>query len=388
MINQRIHNYRITRKIGSGGMASVYEAIHTKLDTKVAIKVLNPVLATNDGIRKRFEQEAKIMASLNHDGITKVIDFDEEENRLAIVMEYLPGQTLDEYIKQKGALSEKQAKDIFIPVLDAFAYAHKKGIVHRDVKPSNIFITTKGKVKIMDFGIAKIIEDGASVLTQTGTQMGTPVYMSPEQVYDSKHIDKRTDIYSLGVTLWFMFSGKPPYDANTSSAFEIYKKIDSEPLPELCKYPAIDKLIKKATIKKFENRIQSCEEFINTLSVNNNSVNTKDIEKTQIVDVIIKDKKKDIEDKVTTKIDFRKLPDETNLELLYKYPDIKCIYLSGEIIENIRRNNDLLEPIRNLPKLRGINLFGQPLSTKIPLVEYFGTYDELFEHIIKMITKI
>ncbi|MFB1003368.1 MAG: protein kinase, partial [Bacteroidia bacterium] len=99
MLNQQIQNYKITREIGSGGMATVYEAIHTKLDTKVAIKVLNPVLATNDNIRKRFMQEAKIMATLNHEGITKVIDFDETESRLAIVMEYLDGQTLDELIK-------------------------------------------------------------------------------------------------------------------------------------------------------------------------------------------------------------------------------------------------------------------------------------------------
>jgi serine/threonine protein kinase len=258
MLNQKIHNYRITRKIGSGGMAIVYEAIHTKLDTKVAIKVLDPVLAANENIRQRFMQEAKIMASLNHEGITKVLDFDEEDNHLAIIMEYLDGKTLDELVKQKGTLSEARAKEIFIPVLEAFAYAHKKGIVHRDVKPSNIFITTEGKVKIMDFGIAKIVEDGANVLTQTGTQMGTPVYMSPEQVNDSKHIDHRTDIYSLGVTLWFMLEGKAPYNTSTDSSFEIFTKIVNAPLGDI---PQFNSIVQKATSKNIQNRYKDCNEF-------------------------------------------------------------------------------------------------------------------------------
>jgi serine/threonine protein kinase len=145
MLNKKIHNYKVTREIGSGGMATVYEAVHINLDTKVAIKVLDPVLAANESIRQRFMQEAKIMASLDHEGITKVIDFDESDNHLAIIMEYLDGQTLDEYVKLKGALSEDQAKEIFIPVLNAFEYAHSNNIVHRDVKPSNIFITKKVK---------------------------------------------------------------------------------------------------------------------------------------------------------------------------------------------------------------------------------------------------
>jgi TPR repeat protein len=262
MLQKQILNYKIIREIGSGGMATVYEAVHVKLDTKVAIKVLNPVLSANDGIRKRFEQEAKIMALLNHEGITKVIDFDEEENRLAIVMEYLNGQTLDEYINQKGALCEEEATKLFITILEAFSYAHKKSIVHRDVKPSNIFITTEGKVKIMDFGIAKIVEDGANVLTQTGTQMGTPVYMSQEQVNDSKNIDHRTDIYSLGIVLWYMLQGKPPYDGNQLSSFQIFTKIVNEPVSELLIYPKMDKIITKATAKDSHKRFKKCEEFV------------------------------------------------------------------------------------------------------------------------------
>ena len=307
MKGQQILNFKIIREIGTGGMATVYEAIHTKLDTKVAIKVLNPVLAANKGIRQRFMQEAKIMASLNHDSITKVIDFDEEENRLAIVMEYLDGQTLDEHIKQKGALNEKEAKKIFIPVLKAFSYAHNKGIVHRDVKPSNIFITSEGKVKIMDFGIAKIVEEGALVLTQTGTQMGTPVYMSPEQVHDSKNIDHRTDIYSLGVMLWFLLDGNPPYDTTKNSSFDIFMKINSEPLPKLASYSDLDLILQKATKKEMDNRYKNCEEFISAfslLSKVNHLSNQK--ENTDIVYKESLSQRNNIESKKTIKIKDKK----------------------------------------------------------------------------------
>jgi len=284
MIGQQIQNYKITHELGSGGMATVYEAVHVRLKTKVAVKVLNPVLASNEGIRKRFEQEAQIMASLNHEGITKVIDFDDKDNHLAIVMEFMDGQTLDEYINKKGALEEEEAMTIFLPILNAFAYAHSKGIVHRDVKPSNIFITSDGKVKIMDFGIAKIVEEGAKALTQTGTLMGTPVYMSPEQINDSKHIDQRSDIYSLGVTLWFMLNGKPPYDTSQDSSFQIFKKIDNVPLPELIEYPVLDIVIQKATAKKCNDRIKRCEEFIAVFSKSDYTLNVGIGGNTQLID--------------------------------------------------------------------------------------------------------
>jgi serine/threonine protein kinase len=262
MIGKQIHKFEITKEIGSGGMGTVYEAVHTRLENKVAIKVLDPVLSAVDDIRERFEQEAKIMASLTHGAITKVIDFDEEGSQLAIIMEFLDGETLDEYIRRNGSLKEDEAKRIFSSVLDAFEYAHNKGVVHRDVKPANIFITKNGDVKIMDFGIAKLMEDGAKMLTQTGTQMGTPVYMSPEQVNDAKNIDLRTDVYSLGATIWFALNGNPPYDATVDSTFAIYKKIDAEPLDELSNVSAeMNAVIQKATAKKPEDRYSNCAEL-------------------------------------------------------------------------------------------------------------------------------
>lgn len=261
MIGKKILNYRISRLIGEGGMATVYEAIHEKLDTKVAIKVLNPVLTANANIRQRFLQEAKMIASLNHQNIVKVIDYEEQSDFLAIVMEYLDGSDLSDYIKENGKLPLNESVRLFIKVLDAFSYAHSKCIVHRDVKPSNIFLVGNIEPKILDFGIAKMLETDAA-LTHTGTQMGTPVYMSPELVNADKNIDHRSDIYSLGVTLFYILQGQPPYDATTISNFQIFNKIYAEPLPLLSGVPDIfNQIIQKATAKKPDDRFQSCNEF-------------------------------------------------------------------------------------------------------------------------------
>ena len=140
MLGQKIHHYIITRLIGEGGMASVYEATHEKLQTKVAIKVLNPMLAANSNIRQRFENEARFMASLSHPNITRAIDYEERPDLLAIILEFLEGKDLNVTIRKSGPLPLNETLTCFTQVLDAFDYAHRKGIVHRDVKPSNIFI--------------------------------------------------------------------------------------------------------------------------------------------------------------------------------------------------------------------------------------------------------
>jgi len=260
MIGEKIHNYKISRLIGEGGMASVYEAVHEKLQTKVAVKILNPMLAANKNIRQRFENEARFMASLTHPNITRVIDYEERPDLLAIIMEFLEGEDLSSRIKKTGAMPPDEAIRIFQQVLDAFQYAHQKGIVHRDVKPSNIFLEPNGTVKILDFGIAKLVDSGED-MTMTGTQIGTPVYMSPEQVNTDKTIDHRSDIYSLGVTLYYLLRGEAPYDTTISSSFQIYTKIVQEPLPDLAGFPELNLVIKTATNKDRALRYQNCHDF-------------------------------------------------------------------------------------------------------------------------------
>ena len=265
MINTTIGKYKINRLIGEGGMASVYEAEHEMLGTKVAIKVLNPILSANAQIKERFRNEAKLMASLDHPNITKVIDFDEQPQQLSIVMEYLNGEDLNQKIQRNGPLSEKEITDVFSQTLSAFQYAHEKGIVHRDIKPSNIFILPNGHVKILDFGIAKLFGQG-NEMTQTGTQMGTPIYMSPEQVKADKSIDHRSDIYSLGVTLFFAINGKPPYNSDTDSQFDIFNKIVYEPLPEISSNSKYSGIIKKACAKNREERFQNCNAWLSEIN--------------------------------------------------------------------------------------------------------------------------
>jgi serine/threonine protein kinase len=260
MLNQLIGKYRITRFIGEGGMANVYEGTHVTLGTKAAVKILNPLLAKNEQFRQRFQNEAAFMASLDHPNITKVFDFEDDENHLAIVMELLEGMDLNEWVKQKGAFSFETFKPIFDQILQAFQYAHHKGILHRDIKPSNIFIDNNGKVKILDFGIAKLFGTG-NEMTQTGTQMGTPAYMSPEQVRAEKSIDHRSDIYSLGITLYFALAGSSPYDAENESQFDIFNKIVFNPLPELSSNEFANAIIKKACEKDRALRFQSVEEI-------------------------------------------------------------------------------------------------------------------------------
>lgn len=241
-------------------MATVYEAQHELLGTRVAIKVLHPILSANADIKERFRNEAKLMASLNHPNITKVIDFDEQPGQLSIVMELLEGEDLSQKVKRSGPVPSNEIKNIYTQVLSASQYAHEKGIVHRDIKPSNIFILRDGQVKILDFGIAKLFGQG-NEMTQTGMQFGTPNYMSPEQVRSEKAIDHRSDIYSLGVTLFFAINEKPPFDSNTKSQFEIFNKIVSEPIPVTAIDPSWGKMISKACQKDKERRYQSCKEW-------------------------------------------------------------------------------------------------------------------------------
>tara|TARA_B110000238_G_scaffold13244_1_gene12938 strand:- start:6109 stop:8004 length:1896 start_codon:yes stop_codon:yes gene_type:complete len=265
----KLSGYKVIKKIGSGGMGDVYLAEHEVLETLVAIKSLHTNLVTDESFKKRFKTEAKVHAKLNHPNVVKLIDFQQRKDGLFIVMEYVEGKQLDDYIhNDSGPIPEKELLSLFRQIVDAISHAHLKGLVHRDIKPANVIIS-QGKIKVLDFGIAKEIST-ESGLTKTGVQVGTPMYMSPEQVNGEK-IDKLTDIYSLGITLFYMASGKPPYE--NSNVIKMGIKIISEPFPSAQEfYPAVSNkleiIIKKATQKKKTNRYQSCEELIKDLDLN------------------------------------------------------------------------------------------------------------------------
>lgn len=207
MVDQ-IGNCRILGEIGSGGMAVVYKAVQEPLGRLVAIKALKPSIAMDSGFAKRFEREAHFMASLQHENILHVHDFLKERGTMFIVMEYVQGIDLYDLLDITPRLPVDVAVVITLMVARALDYAHFRGIIHRDIKPANIMISHQGEVKLMDFGIAR--DDRLSDLTETGTGLGTPSYMSPEQILGDK-LDFRSDIFSLGIVLYQMITGKKPF---------------------------------------------------------------------------------------------------------------------------------------------------------------------------------
>ncbi len=229
--------FTIIRQIGAGGMSEVY-LVKDDLGRPFALKTMSRSLSFEPSFRQRFEQEARIMASLSHPNIVQMHSYFEADGRFCLVMEYIEGGSLRELSRKIGPIPEKRALHILKQIAKALSHAHSKGIIHRDVKPSNILLDENDNVKVMDFGIARMAEGPG--LTMTGTQMGTLVYMSPEQIRDSKHVDEKTDVYSLGVSFYEMLTGRPPYDEQNSNDFDIRVNIVQNELPDPRKiYPFI-----------------------------------------------------------------------------------------------------------------------------------------------------
>lgn len=261
MIGEKLNQYEIKRVLGVGGMATVYLAYDTNFQMEVAIKVLKTEFVYNSNIRKRFIAEAKNMRRMDHHQIIKVTDLIDAGDIVAFVMEYINGKTIKELVAEKKGLNDKEIKDVLLQMLDSLKYVHAKGLIHRDVKPSNFLITTNGKVKLTDFGIAKSTDPNSSEYTMTGTsqQMGTPLYMSPEQITSTKAVTKQTDIYSLGVLLWFMVTNRNPYDESSLSFFQMQMEIVQTPLPE--SGTAWDEIIGLATKKNVTERFKNTDDF-------------------------------------------------------------------------------------------------------------------------------
>ena len=270
LIGQSLGRYHILEQLGEGGMATVYKAYDTRLESDVAVKVIrtdNLAPSTVERALKRFEREAKALAKLTHANIVKVIDYGEYEGKPYLVMPFLPGGTLKARLQGKP-MPWQEAVHWLLPIARALSYAHKQGMIHRDIKPSNILITEAGDPLLTDFGIAKIIDEEATVdLTGTSATVGTPEYMAPEQV-TSKSVDARADIYALGIVFYEMVTGRKPFQADTPMA--VLFKQASEPLPRTSQFvhdlpEAVEKVLIKALAKKPEDRYPDMSAFATVL---------------------------------------------------------------------------------------------------------------------------
>lgn len=266
-----LDRYKVTGRIGQGGMGAVYEATHTLIGKRVAVKVLLDKYAYKDQVVARLEQEARLASSIGHENIIDITDFGQTpDGRTFVVMEYLEGQSLAECVSKDGPLPEERAIRIALQVASALSAAHAKGILHRDVKPENVFLLRrKGQdfVKVVDFGISKSLrgeEDGGASprLTQTGMVLGTPLYMSPEQARGDDDLDQRIDVYALGVILYEMVTGEVPFQG--SNYLNIISRVLNDELrplrelrPELS--AGLESVILRALAKSRDERYPSCE---------------------------------------------------------------------------------------------------------------------------------
>ncbi|MGI8567524.1 MAG: protein kinase domain-containing protein [Pyrinomonadaceae bacterium] len=261
MVGNTIGSYRIERKLGEGGMGAVYMGTDMMLEREVAIKALRPDLASQPPVVERFRSEAVTLAKLNHPNIATLYSFFRQGDEFFMVLEYVRGVTLHQLITSQGALPPDQALRLFRQMLDGIHHAHNSGIIHRDIKPGNVMLTESGTLKVLDFGIARIL--GAARMTKAGHLVGTVEYMSPEQVRGLE-IDARSDIYALGVLLYEMLTGRVPF--LIENEFELMKaQIEQQPPPPRELNPAIppevEAVILRALAKDPNERYQTAGEF-------------------------------------------------------------------------------------------------------------------------------
>ena len=260
MVGRTIGKYRVVAKLGRGGMGTVYRAVDETLDREVAIKILNPEFADSD-VMKRFRAEASMLAKLNHPAIATIYELHRSDDDLLMVMEFVPGESLDQFVQRNGPVEPERAAYLLAQVLDAIGHAHAAGIIHRDLKPSNVMVTERGAVKIMDFGIARV--RGAEHMTTDGYMMGTPAYMSPEQVL-CQEVDGRSDLYSVGVMFYRLLTAKLPFEADTAIGM-VQKQISDMPTParlHRADLPAwAVAIVDRALAKSPADRYQTAEEL-------------------------------------------------------------------------------------------------------------------------------
>ncbi len=278
MIGIVIGNYRIEREIGEGGMSHVYVGRTVARNTvlpenyTVVLKIMSEELAGEVTARKRFVKEAQILEKLRHRYITRFYEFINNENNAVLVMEFVEGTPVDILLSEKGALSIPDAVSVAQCMLEALVYAHGKGIIHRDIKPANLIREKSGSVKVTDFGIAKIKEGvaapGQTVLTKSGFLLGTPHYMSPEQIREPKDAGAKSDVYSAGVVLYEMLTGTLPFNSRSlpkliDAIYRGEKQAPSALRPEIDK--ELEAIILKAMHPRMDGRYEGAREFFEAL---------------------------------------------------------------------------------------------------------------------------
>ena len=257
--------YTITAELGHGGMGIVYTALDPRLDRRVAIKVLPPELTRDDTAKQRFLQEAKAASALDHPNICTIYEINETpDGQLYLVMAYYAGETLKQRI-ERGPLALDEAIEIATQVGQGLSKAHAAGIVHRDIKPANLIVTADGTVKILDFGLAKLV--GPEAITQIGTPVGTVAYMSPEQLR-GEDVEQRTDIWSLGVVLYEMLAGQRPFKGEGLEAVSA-NVLHGTPIPLARTRPSVpqdaERVVNRALVKQVADRYQAVVDLLGEL---------------------------------------------------------------------------------------------------------------------------
>ena len=261
-------DFRLTKKLGQGGMGAVYLGHQLSLDRPCAVKVLSKDLAAKPGFVERFLREARAMAKIDHPHVVSCYAVGEDRGHHFVAMELIDGQSMQDWLNELGQLSVPDALLVTIIAAEALDHAHELNMIHRDVKPDNLLVTRKGIVKVADMGLAKAIDDEDMSLTQSGTGLGTPHYMPPEQARNAKHVDRRCDVYALGCTLYHFLTGTTPFEGDSilelisnkeKGSYTPAKRLNPQ-VPD-----KLDLMIGKAMERNPQHRYQTCKDFITQL---------------------------------------------------------------------------------------------------------------------------